>query len=313
MTTYPQVYLADRWVDARDATVPIGSLALRYGISVFEGIRLYSQGGGKSPRPFLLAEHMDRLLNSMTLLRLACPNVGQLPQLIDELIERNGVSGDTYVRVSVTPVNPGDLSDEAKPVLAISAVPMGRKQWLAEGKGMSLAVSDWQRASAASFPPAAKNISSYAGPRLAWLAARDAGFDGCILANRADRLCEAPTAALFLACDGELLTPALTEDVLPSITRAWLLREAAASGRPAREAKLTREDAYGADEAFLCGTGIEIAPIRSVDGHQMRGWPAAPVTHELIVSYFAAARGGQSLPAAGGVTVTSGADGRGAA
>lgn len=298
MASYPQVLFADRWVDRSQATVPIGSLALRYGISAFEGIRLYTQVRAGPPRPFLLARHISRLANSMRLMRLADPGVVQLPELIDELIIRNGIGGDAYVRVSVTPVNPGDLSDEAAPVLAVTAAPMGRKRWLAENTGMRLSVSDWQRAPSQSFPPAAKNISSYAGPRLAWQAARDAEFDGCVLTNRDGRLCEAPTAAVFLVRSGRLVTPALSEDVLPSITRAWLLEAAASCGIQAGEGELTRQDAYDADEAFLCGTGIEIAPVREFDGRGLRAWPQAPVTRLLIDRYFEAARGGTGQPAA---------------
>ncbi|BCL17529.1 aminotransferase class IV [Micromonospora sagamiensis] len=289
MSVYPHVYFAGRWGSRADAVVPVGSLAMRYAVSVFEGIRLYTAlDPALPPRPLLLDEHVARLAASLRLMRLPDPGIDRLPDIVDELIARNRIDTDTYVRVSVTPTNPGDLSDDAEPVLAVTAAPMGRKRWLAKGVGMALTVSDWERAGPASFPPAAKNISSYAGPRLAWLAARDAGFDGCVLTNRAGRLSEAPTAALFLVRDGELLTPALDEDVLPSITRAWLLREA---GVPARETTLTREDAYRADEAFLCGTGIEIAPVRAFDGHRLRHWPQAPITRRLIMRYFLHARG----------------------
>lgn len=296
MAEYPHVFFADRWIRGSEATVPIGSLAIRYGISVFEGIRLYMQlDPSEPPRPFLLDEHVRRLLNSMALLRLPDHGVvNRLPDLISELIEHNAIREDAYVRVSVTPVNPGDLSVEAEPVLAVTATPMGRKKWLSAGEGMRLAISDWQRASRQAFPPGAKNISSYAGPRLAWLAARDARFDGCVLRNRAGRLCEAPTAALFLVRDGKLLTPALSEDVLPSITRAWLLRLARQIGMVTAETELTPEDAYAADEAFLCGTGIEIAPVRSFDGHEVRLSEATPVTRALIARYFEAARGSTS-------------------
>jgi branched-chain amino acid aminotransferase len=291
MVAYPSVFFAGRWVESGEATIPAHSLAMRYGISVFEGIRLYAPLQPGTPCPFMLGEHVDRLVSSMTLMRLPDPGVRRLPELIDELIDRNGISEDSYVRVSVTPTNPGDLGDPAVPVLAITASPMGRKRWLSDGAAMSLAISDWQRAPAQSFPPAAKNISSYAGPRLAWLAARDAGYDGCVLTNRAGRLSEAPTAALFLIRGGQLVTPALSEDVLPSITRAWVLRAARSSGISAVESELTREDAYQADEAFLCGTGIEIAPVRAFDGRVLAGGPAAPVTRGIIVSYFTAARG----------------------
>ena len=292
MTVYPHVFFADRWVTRNEATVPIGSLAMRYAISVFEGIRVYKQiDADQPPRAFLLDEHVARLARSLELTRLPDPGIDRLPELIEELVRRNAISEDAYVRVAVTPTNPGDLDDEAHPVLAVTAVPMGRKRWLSTGAGMSLAISDWQRAHGAVFPPAAKNISNYAGPRLAWLAARDAGFDGCVLTNHAGRLCEAPTAALFLVRDGELLTPALVEDVLPSITRGWILRTAAELGIPARETTLHRDDAYTADEAFLCGTGIEFGMIRAFDGRQCRSWPHARVTRTMILRYFTATRG----------------------
>jgi len=292
MTAYPQVFFADQWVTRTEAKISIGSLAMRYGLSVFEGIRLYTPlDRSGPPRPFLLGEHLTRLSSSLDLMRLVDPGIHRLTGLIEELIDRNAIRQDAYLRVGVTPINPGDLEDQAVPVLTMTAVPMGRKRWLAQGMAMSLTISDWQRASALAFPPAAKNISNYAGPRLAWLAARDAGFDGCVLTNRVGRLCEAPTAALFLVRQGDLLTPALSEDVLPSITRSWLLATAEASGIPVRETMLTRADASTADEAFLCGTGIEIAAVRDFDGHKCRHWPAAPVTRSLILRYFAAARG----------------------
>ena len=300
MTAHPHVFFAGRWVSAEQAAVPIGSLAMRYALSVFEGVRVYTQRDGTTPRPFRLGPHLDRLVTSLELMRLPDPGVATLPDLVEELIERNAIDQDAYVRVAVTPTNPGDLGTPGEPVLSVTAAPMGRKRWLARDEAMSVSVSDHQRASAAAFPPAAKNISGYAGARLAWLAARDAGFDSCVLTNAAGRLCEAPTASVFLVRDGGLETPALSEDVLPSITRAWVLDAARAAGIPIREAELTRADAYAADEAFLCGTGIEIAPVRAFDGRPCRRWEAREVTRDLVARYFAAARGGPAPGSADG-------------
>jgi branched-chain amino acid aminotransferase len=291
VTAYPHVYFAGKWVAAPEATVSIGSLAMRYAISAFEGIRLYRQLDAQSPvRPFLLGEHAERLASSIAVMRLPDPGVAGLPAIIDELIERNGISEDSYVRVAVTAVNPGDLGNAAQSALSVTASPMGRKRWLSDGAGMSLKISDWQRGSAAVFPPSAKNISNYAGPRLAWLAAQDEGYDGCVLRNGAGRLCEAPTAAVFLARGGVLRTPGLGEDVLPSITRAWVIRTCQRIGVPVSEDPVTAADAHAADEAFLCGTGIEFAPIRAFDGRPCRDWPELPLTRTLVLHYFADAR-----------------------
>jgi branched-chain amino acid aminotransferase len=283
---YPHVFHAGEWTHTSRATVGVGSLALRYGLSVFEGIRLYRQRGGSTVRPFLLEPHVRRLVDSLALMRLPDPGVDSVPSLIDELVDRNGIADDAYIRVAATPTNPGQLDSVATTALSVSGTPMGRKRWLAGNEGMHLQVSAWQRADDLAFPPAAKNISAYAGPRLAALEAKAAGYDTCVLTNRAGRLCEAPTAAVFTVRDGVLRTPSLDEGVLPSITRQWVLSTAPTLDLPTVVGPLPRTDAYLADEAFLCGTGIEFGPVRAFDGRTCRSWPHNPVTKSLVERYF---------------------------
>lgn len=281
---YPEVFHDGRWTDAAHAVLPAGSIALRYGVSVFEGIRLYRRADGRGVQPFRLADHIRRLGWSLRISRLADPGIAKLPEVIDDLVLRNEITADAYVRVAVSAGNPGLMDDEAQPVLTVTATQMGRKRWLTAG--MRLQISAWQRASDLAFPAAVKCIANYAGPRLALLDARAAGFDGCMLTNAAGRLTEAPTAALFLVRGGELRTPALEEGVLPGITRAWVLEAAAGLGLAAREAAVTRTDAYRADEAFLCGTGLEFGLVQSFDGQAAGAWPGNPVTRALINRYF---------------------------
>lgn len=291
---YPHVFHDGEWTEPTRAGVGVGSLALRYGLSVFEGIRLYRRHDGVGVRPLLANAHSARLANSLRLMRLTDPGVDKVPGLIDDLVRRNGVDDDAYVRVAVTPNRPGQLDDEVvESALTLTVTPMGRKRWLCDGAGMRLQLSVRQRAAELAFPSAAKNISNYAGSRLALMDAKAAGFDGCVLTNAHGRLCEAPTAALFLVRDGVLRTPALTEGVLPGITRRWVLDVAADLGLTAEEGRVYRQDAYLADEAFLCGTGIEFAPVSGFDGHACRSWPDNPVTRRLIDEYFAYARGGR--------------------
>jgi branched-chain amino acid aminotransferase len=268
------------------------SLTLRYGLSVFEGVRLYQQASGPRVRPFMLAEHLRRLANSLVLTRMPDPGIAAIPKIVAELVERNEIVDDAYIRIAVSAGNPGLISDDVEPVLTVGATPMGRKQWLKEEKGMKLQISPWQRAPEGAFPAAAKNISAYAGSRLGALTAKDSGYDGCVLVNADGRLCEAPTAALFILRDGVLRTPVLTEGVLPSITRRWTLTAAAGLGMPIAECLVSRTDAYLADEAFLCGTGLEFAPVRSFDGRECGSWPDNSVTRCLIDLYFREVRGG---------------------
>lgn len=293
--TFPLCYHGDGIVPWEEATLHAASLALRYALSVFEGVRLYQRPAGEDPvavAPFRLAEHLARLRQSLRLMRLPEPE-GDLPEILAELIRRNEVREDAYVRISVSPYNSGTIGAEARSCLTVTIVRMGRKRWLAEGKSMRVAINGWQRSAEQAFPAAAKNISNYAGPRLALLEARDAGYDDVVLTSRDGFLSEGPTSALFLAKGGTLLTPPLSESVLPSITRAAVLEICAALEIPAREERLTRTDAYTCEEAFLCGTGLELGPIESFNNHLVGPAPVPALTSRIVDAYFKLARGGE--------------------
>jgi branched-chain amino acid aminotransferase len=288
---FPICFHRDGFVAWERATLHANSLALRYALSVFEGIRLYVQNDGTRLLPFRLEAHLDRLRKSLRLMRLPEPEGLDIGRIIDEIVERNGVREDAYVRVSVSADNFGDIGADVRPCLNVTVSRMGRKRWLAEGRAIRVSISCWQRAPELAFPSAAKNISNYAGPRLALLEARDKGFDNVVLTSRDGFLCEAPTAALFVIRGGVVITPPLYDGVLPSITRAAVLDICKAFGIEAREQSVTRTDAYLADEAFLCGTGLEFAPIGAFEGHALGPWKDWPITPRILDAYFRHARG----------------------
>ncbi|KXK62334.1 hypothetical protein AWW66_08880 [Micromonospora rosaria] len=287
---WPLAYHRGALVPRAQATLPMGSIALRYGISVFEGIRLYQQDSG-GVVPWLLAPHLDRLRNSCRLMGLDESCGDQVPAIIDDLVAAQAIDADGYVRVAVSAANVGDIDDEAETALTVTVTPAGRKRWLARGEGIRLGVSAWQRPAEAVFPSAAKNVSAYAGPRLALAEARRAGFDSCVLRTAEGLISEAPTATVFLVEDGRLVTPRLADHVLPGVTRAWVLATARALGIDAVEEPVTEERLVAADEVVLCGTGLEFGPVRSVAGVELSGWPVCPVTTDLVDAYFDQVRG----------------------
>ncbi|MGW7002442.1 aminotransferase class IV [Streptomyces sp. NPDC054933] len=281
-----------RMVRGDQATLPVASLALRYGISVFEGVRLYRQHLPRAEvRPWLLEQHLERLRNSCRIMGLDERRCDDVPRVIAELVRANSVTEDSYLRIAASAGNAGGIGDPAETVLTVSTTPSGRKKWLRTGTGMRLAISDWQRPSAAVFPSAAKNISAYAGPRLAHAAAAAAGYDNCVLLTSDGLVSEAPTATVFLVEGDRIVTPRLADAVLPGVTRSWVLATARTLGLRASAEAVTPERLRGADEVFLCGTGAEFAPVREVDGLVRAGWPDCPVTTRLVDTYFRQVRG----------------------
>ena len=286
------VFHDGRIVPSDQAALPLGSIALRYGVSVFEGVRLYrgaDPAGGLAP--WQLDAHLDRLRNSCRLMGLDERCADEVPWILEDVVAANGIAEDCYARIAASAGNPGGIGDPAQTVLTVSVARSGRKRWLATGEGADLTVSDRRRPGTEVFPSAAKNISAYAGPRLAKAAAAAAGFDDCLLLTDAGLVSEAPTATVFLVEGGRLVTPRLADAVLPGITRAWVLATARALGLEARAEAVEPGRLAAADEVFLCGTGAEFVPTRSVDRTELAGWPACPVTTDLVNVYFEQVRG----------------------
>jgi branched-chain amino acid aminotransferase len=264
-TTWPYVY--------HDGTTMLRD------VSVFEGIRVYRHDSG-AVVPWLLQQHLDRLRNSCTLMGLDDGVCASVPEILEQLLSTNGVAEDGYARVTVSA---GNIEDAARSVLTVTINPSSRMKWLALGEGMRLAVSACQSEVAFS--------SGASHSRLALVAAQRSGYDSCVLSTADGVVSSAPDAAVFLVEGGRLVTPRLADGALPGVTRAWVLAAAQALGIDGGEAAVTPERLAAADEVFLCGTGLEFAPVREVDGRTLPGWPVCATTTRIVDSYFDQARG----------------------
>lgn len=268
-------------------TIHAESMAMRYALSAFEGVRGYVQQDGATVRFFALGEHIARLHQTLALAGLPPVADGELDALAAGLLEANGAREDCYLRIAVNATSLGTLKGDARTEVFASLQPMGRKPLA--GAGLSVAISDRRKPDDDMFPQRAKVICNYAGPRLAYLDAQSRGFDDVVLRTSAGLLSEAPTANLFLVKDGVLMTPRLEDAILAGITRRHVLVLGRGLGLAVEERALTHDDAYAASEAFLCGTGLEIAAIARFDD---RGLPAGrTVVPRLIDAYFALVRG----------------------
>ena len=109
---------------------------------------------------------------------------------------------------------------------------------------------------------------SYAANMLAGRIAKDQGADEALFVTPHGRVLEGPTWTFFWVSGGRLHTPPLSDGILDSITRRFLLEECEVT-----EAICTLDDVRAAEEAFIASTVREVMPITAVDDIQL---PAAP-------------------------------------
>jgi branched-chain amino acid aminotransferase len=97
---------------------------------------------------------------------------------------------------------------------------------------------------------------------------------------------------IFLVSGDELITTRSTDDILVGITRNTVMELAREElGLTVTERPIARTELYVSDEVFFCGTGAQVAPVRSVDRRPVQGGAPGPVTKKLQELYFEIVRG----------------------
>lgn len=254
------LYLNGTFVKAAEAKMDFYSQSLHYGYSVFEGIRSYETVGGET-RIFKAVEHYDRLKRSAELLNM--PYAYTTAELIDAtyaLLAKNGQK-DAYIRpVVYAPANMSfNLNTES--FLVIEAWEMA--PFLGD-KLLRVCTSSFERPNPKGFHIQAKAGGHYVNSILASQEAKAKGYDEALLADMNGFVAEAPGANVFFEKDGKLFTPSLG-NILPGITRATVLELCAELNIAVEEKLFVKEEMYGADAAFFCGTAAEVIGLQSLD------------------------------------------------
>jgi branched-subunit amino acid aminotransferase/4-amino-4-deoxychorismate lyase len=93
----------------------------------------------------------------------------------------------------------------------------------------------------------------------------EAGGTEGIYVSETGRVLEGVTSNVFVAKDGTVMTPPLS-DCLPGITRGRVLELAAGAGFPTRETALDLAALMGADEVFITNAVQGLRLVETLDG-----------------------------------------------
>jgi len=285
--TLEYAFFEGRIVPFGDAKISIGTHALQYGTGAFAGVRGYLSEDKQTINIFRLKDHAARLLRSAKLLRMELPyDVDSLANVLVELTKRNAPTSDVYFRpfvykasVQLTPRLRG-LRDE----LAVYMLPMG--DYLDTRRGQKAIVSSWTRASDNAIPSRGKITGSYINSAFAKDQAEELGADDAIMLNSDGKIAEGSSCNFFIVRDGELITPPINSDILEGITRRTVLALAEELGIPTVTRSIDRSEIYIADEAFFCGTGVQLAWIEQIDNRPIGDGERGPISRQLSDRLF---------------------------
>lgn len=285
-------FLDGKFVPIREAQISVMTHAFNYGTGIFEGIRAYWNAEEEQLYGLHLREHFSRLHRSAKIMRISIPHrPDELVALAVELLRKCGYREDAYVRPVAYKSTPiiGVRLHNLDDGFTMFAVPFGN--YIDIDKGIACHVSSWRRVDDNAIPARAKITGSYVNAALAKSEAEEAGFAEAIVLTHDGHVSEGSAANLFLVRDGTLITPPATENILEGIVRSSVMRIASDLDIPVEVRSIDRTELYVCDEMFMCGTGVQISPVTSVDRRQVGTGAVGAITTRLSKVYFDAVRG----------------------
>ena len=279
-------------VNVNDAKINILAPTAQFGLNVFEGIPCYWNDDEKQLYAFRLDDHYDRLLRSARLIQINCPYTkDDFKKALVDVVKANEYDENLSVRQTLFVDGFGSWGS-AEPVdMFVAPIPKGKISSEYNKKGLNCCVTSWRRISDTTLSPRIKCGANYINSRVGQREALRNGYDTCIFLNEVGKVAEGPGSCFFMVVNGTLVTPMLTDSVLESITRDTIIKLAKAAGIPVSERTIDRTELYTCDEAFLCGSAMEVTPVLLIDKYVLGNGEAGKITVELHKAYLDAARG----------------------
>ncbi|MEZ5066765.1 MAG: aminotransferase class IV [bacterium] len=275
----PYVHWQGAVVPAESARVSVFDAGFLYGDGVYETMRAYSG------RVFARDAHLARLARSAAAVRLPIPDAAQVGRAIRETLHANELSA-AIVRVTITRGRLArrlDLSSAGAPSVLVTTHPYDEALDEERRRGIRVVYSRFLRHS--DFALAGVKSTNYQVSLLARDEARAAGAAEVLLANESGDIVEAAAANVFLVEGRRIATPPLRSGILGGVTRSVVLECAGAAGYEVAEETLARERLEAADEVFLTGTTIQVAPVTRLGDMVVGAGRPGPVARELLAAY----------------------------
>jgi branched-chain amino acid aminotransferase len=286
-------YFRGRIVPIEEAKVSVMTHALHYGTAVFGGLRAYWNADEQQLFIFRPLDHFERFLQSAALLRM---NLGltkeKATQILTDLLRAENFRQNCYIRplayksTEMIGVRLHDVDDE----FTMFSMPFG--SYVDAEEGLHVCFSSWRRVDDNAIPARGKIAGAYANSSQAKSDAILSGYDEAIVLTQDGHISEGSAANVLIVRNGAIITPSSTSDVLEGIVLRSVLELARHElGIPVVERSIDRTELYVADEAMMCGTGMQIAAVTRVEHRNIGTGEMGDITRALRQAFFDAVNG----------------------
>jgi D-alanine transaminase len=247
-----------------------------FGDGVYEVLRSYDG------RIFALEEHLQRFANSLSAIAMSGVDIDRIRSRVLKSFDAAGISNaKIYFHVTRGSELRTHLSNaylEPNFFLTVTELEDDRQT---KANGIEVSTHPdwrWKRCDI-------KSLNLLANV----LALSDAAEKGCaeaILVDEAGFITEGASSSFFAISEQKLQTAALTANILPSITRKFVIKAGVNIGLETIEKSLTPQQASDADEMLIASTTQDITPVVKFDGKLIGDGNPGKYTKLLTREFF---------------------------
>ena len=274
------IFLNDKIIPDTDGSISTGDRGLLYGDGIYETLRSYNGN------PFKLSEHLERMRNSASLLRISFEHTNiEICEWINELIEKNRCQ-DAYIRITLSRGAGGgrlQMDNNIDPTTLIQVKALTPYDRNLYDKGMSLVVSDYRRST--SCPISCHKSTNLLQSILQKEEANKRSAHETIVLNTDGYVAECVVSNIFMVSDGSVVTPSLDTNILPGITRKMVLDICRDSSIPVSEECFEIDRLVNSDEVFITNSLMEIMPVSKIDDSKIGKAVPGKITRQLMSAY----------------------------
>ncbi len=230
------------------AVIPFTNVEYAYGFGAYENIRV-AHG-----TCLFLDDHVERLLNSATIISLGHPFDATLIARWTQELVRELPDGVFNLKVLLI----GAREPEQCQLIILPLSPLFPEKRVYTQGAVTITFA-YER-----LFPQAKILNMFPS-YYAFKKAKEAGAYDALLINRRGCITEG-TRTNFFAIKGKTIHSPPAEEVLEGVTRKHVLEVAAKHGYPIEHHDLPLASIGDYDGAFLTSTGVKIVPIKNIDG-----------------------------------------------
>jgi len=255
-----KIYINNKIVESEAAAISVFDRGFLYGDGAFESLRTY-QG-----KPFLLEQHLKRLLGALRQLRIAPPLPAlEFKKAVLKTLAANNLK-EAYIKIIVTRgtakghgLSPKNRQGKSTIIIIVEKLADQPKKIFVSGWSAIISVI-----SKSDLPTDRLKSLCYLDNVLAKLEAERGGADEAFLLDKKGNLAEGTVSNIFIVKNNTIYTPPKSAPILAGVTREYVLKMAKQSAFMATEKIISIKELYNADECFITLSSLGIVPITKI-------------------------------------------------